>query len=58
MNWDQSLLLLANRGLASPFMDGLMLVITTVSMPLIAMMPVLLLKAQRKREGTAFLAVS
>ena len=57
MNWDQTLLQSVNQGLAGPLMDGLMLMVTTVSMPLLAMVPVLLLATRRTREGKALLVV-
>ena len=55
MNWDSQLVTFFNQGLAHPALDALMVGLTSGAMPLLAVGPLLLLLAGRRREGGALL---
>jgi undecaprenyl-diphosphatase len=57
MSWEADFLLLLNRTLAHPFLDALMAMISTLSVPLIALLPVPLLLARKRRAGLTVLAI-
>jgi undecaprenyl-diphosphatase len=57
VNWDHTLLLWINRGLAHPALDCTMAAVTYAAMPVIALLPVVLWLRGHRREARALLAI-